>query len=112
MKTLKTLLICAALIAGVSVSAQQPAKTQDKKAKTETVTFDVSLHCHNCQAKIEKNIPWEKGVKELQVDLENKQVTITYDPKKTNEDTLKKAIEELGYECTIPGDETADGEAA
>lgn len=102
MKALKTLLLCAALAVGISVSAQEPAKTPGKKAKTETVTFDVNLHCHNCQAKLEKNIHWEKGVKDMKVDLENKQVTITYDPKKTDEDKLAKAIEELGFECEKP----------
>ena len=99
MKTFRTLILLgAALFIGFGASA----KTADKKAKTETVTFNVSMDCHNCQAKIEKNIPWEKGVKDLKVDLENKQVTIKYDPAKTNEAELKKAIEKLDFECEKP----------
>ncbi len=96
MKNFRTLLLCAAaLFIGFGASA----KTADKKAKTETVTFDVSLHCQGCKAKLDKNIPWEKGVKDMKVDLEKKQVTIKYDPAKTNEETLKKAIEKLDFTC-------------
>ncbi len=101
MKTFRTLILCAAvLMTGFGASAQ----TADKKAKTETVTFDVSMDCHSCQAKLEKNIPWEKGVKDMKVDLEKKQVTIKYDPSKTDEATLKKAIEKLDFTCTKPAD--------
>jgi copper chaperone CopZ len=57
------------------------------------------MQCHNCKAKIEKNIPWEKGVKDLQVDLEEKTVTIIYNPQKTTEEKLQKAIEKLGFIC-------------
>ena len=42
--------------------------------KTAEVTFNVNMHCENCKAKIEKNISWEKGVKDLSVNLENKTV--------------------------------------
>lgn len=98
MKIFKTLLLCAALFIGFGASAQTAAK----KAKTETVTFNVAMDCHSCQAKIEKNIPWEKGVKDLSVDLESKQVTIKYDPSKTTEAKLKEAIEKLDFACEIP----------
>ena len=56
-----------------------------------------SMTCKNCVKKIEGNIPFEKGVKDLKVSLEDKLVTITYDPSKTDEETLCKAIEKLGY---------------
>lgn len=71
---------------------------QDKKKKnTEEVTFKVSMSCNNCKKKIEKNIPWEKGVKDMEVDLESKTVTVKYDSKKTTADNLKKAIEKLEF---------------
>jgi copper chaperone CopZ len=41
----------------------------------------------------------EKGVKDIKVDLEKKEVTLVYNPTKTTEEKLKKAIEELGYTC-------------
>ncbi|KAA6341969.1 Copper-exporting P-type ATPase A [termite gut metagenome] len=70
-----------------------------KKKKTESITFTVNMHCSNCQSRLEKNIPWEKGVKDFRVDLENKTVTVLYDPQKTTADKLKKAIEKLDFTC-------------
>ena len=42
-----------------------------------------------------------KGVKNLKVSLEDKTVSVTYDPAKTDEATLKKEIEKLGFTCTV-----------
>ena len=72
---------------------------QDKKAKKEkkTVTYNVSMHCKNCVAKITDNVSFVKGVEDLKVSLDEKTVTVTYDPAKTDEATLQKAIEKLGY---------------
>jgi copper chaperone CopZ len=81
------------------VSGAQEKKEKAKKEKNEKVTFTVDMYCENCKAKIEKNISWEKGVKDLTVNLEKKTVTIVYNPQKTTEKKLKKAIEKLGYTC-------------
>ena len=80
-----------------SYSQQQDKKKDSKKKKTQTVSFKTSMHCKNCVKKITDNISFEKGVKDLKVSLDNKLVTITYDPSKTEEATLAKAIEKLGY---------------
>jgi len=74
---------------------------QDKKGnnKEEQVIFLVSMDCHNCEQKIKKNIPFEKGVKDLTTNLDKKLVTIKYHPDKTDKDKLKKSIEKLGYTC-------------
>lgn len=74
---------------------------KDNKAKTETAVYDVALHCANCQAKVEKHIPFEKGVKDVMVDLSGKVVTVKFDPRKTDRETLRKAIEKLGYATTL-----------
>ena len=114
MKTIKLFLAAVVIVFATSatLNAQDVTKTEtkktettkkdDKKNKSEVVTFNVSMDCHGCQQKIEKNIPWEKGVKDLKVDLEAKTVKITYDPKKTTEDKLKEAIEKLNFTCQKP----------
>ena len=71
------------------------------KKEVKTVVFNVGLHCQNCVKKVQENISFEKGVKALEVNLEKKTVTITYDPAKTNEAALKKAVEKLGYTCSL-----------
>ena len=64
----------------------------------KTVVFQADLHCESCKAKVEKNIPFEKGVKDLKVDLETKTITITFRSDKNTEENLKKAIEKLNIE--------------
>ena len=73
------------------------AETFDKKKKKETVTYLVSMTCENCQQRIENNIPYEKGVTDLKVDLPNKLVTIEYRSDKTTAEKLKAAIKEMGF---------------
>jgi len=69
----------------------------DNAKKVDTVVFKVEMDCMGCAGKIEKNIPFEKGVKELKVDFKNQKVTISYKTDKTNKEKLKKAIEKLKF---------------
>jgi copper chaperone CopZ len=57
------------------------------------------MHCSGCKEKIEKYIPMERGVEDIKVDLDKKEVTVIYKPAKTTVEKLKKSIEELGYRC-------------
>jgi copper chaperone CopZ len=102
MKTIK-MMLAAVLVAAVSLSAQ----AQNKKETVE-ITFSVNLHCDHCKKKIESNIPFEKGVTDLKVNLEDKQVCIKYDTKKTDKEKLQKAIEKLGYTASEVTPETKD----
>ena len=106
---LLALILAAFCISGSAIAAQpsDPGTTvsQDKKKKTETVVFKTNMHCKNCVKKINENIAYEKGVKDLKVSLEDNTVTITYDPAKTNPENLEKALRKLGYEAeavTLP----------
>ena len=73
------------------------ADNKKKATQVQTVVFNVSMHCGNCQKKIEGTIGWEKGVKNLKTDLAQKTVTISYDASKTSSEKLQKSIEKLGY---------------
>ena len=85
------------LILVATINAQTVINKIDKKS--DEITFNVSMHCQGCKERIEKYIPMEKGVKDLKVDLEKKEVTIVYNPQKTTVEKLKKAVETLGYVC-------------
>ena len=101
MKHIIIALFCAMMLASpaaVAASGNAVSAVQDKKVKkTATVVFNVNMHCKNCVAKVTDNISFLKGVEDLKVSLEDKQVTITYNTAKTDEATLQKAIEKLGY---------------
>ncbi len=71
-----------------------------QKKKTETVVFTTNIHCDNCKKRVENDLPFRKGVKDVKADAETKKVEIEYDPAKTNVATLRTAIEKLGYTAT------------
>ncbi|MGN1233574.1 MAG: heavy-metal-associated domain-containing protein [Candidatus Cryptobacteroides sp.] len=102
-----TLIIAACtLLAGTmpaAASTPMAEKTVQnvKKAATKTVTFNVTMHCEKCVKKVNENIAFEKGVKDLVVSLDKKTVTVTYDPAKTDVAKLKAALEKLGYKVTL-----------
>ncbi len=65
--------------------------------KLDTVVFKVEMDCMGCAGKIEKVLPYEKGVKNFKVDFKTQKVSITYKADKTNKANLKKAIEKLKF---------------
>lgn len=95
MKT-KIILWIAVLLVGVV----SPVWAENSKKEKAEVTFLVSMTCENCQKRIESNIPYEKGVTGLKVNLSEKLVTIQYRTDKTDAGKLKKAIQKLGYTAT------------
>jgi copper chaperone CopZ len=90
----KTLIIIMTALVAFAVSSYAGPK---KKAELKEVTFSVHLHCANCVKKVQENISFEKGVKDLHVCLEDQIVYIKYDAAKTSEEKLKAAVESLGY---------------
>lgn len=80
--------------APASVAAEQTHKKA--KAEIKEVTFNVSIHCNSCYKKLQENLAYEKGVKDLHICMEDQIVYFQYDASKTNEETLKKAIIKLG----------------
>lgn len=101
----KILLVCLVALFSVAVAdAQQPQKS---KKQTVTTTFVTDIDCEGCAKKVTNTIPYEKGVKDVQVDVPSKTVTVTYDPAKTNEEALVKAFSKIKINASAEG--CADG---
>ena len=85
-----------------SVSSELTDKKPAKKAKGELkeVTFNVHLHCASCVKKVQENLSYEKGVKDLKVSLENQTVYVKFDASKNSEQALKAVLEKLGVPVT------------
>ena len=102
------LLTAAACVAGSQFTAYAspasntsvPAMAKPKK-DIKTVVFSANLHCKACVNKVMDNVAFEKGVKDLKVDLEKHTITIKYDAAKTNPEKLAAAIEKLGYKAKV-----------
>lgn len=72
------------------------------------VTFKTTIHCDHCKARLEKSIPFEKGVEDMEVKLSDKTVRVRYKAAKTGVENLKKAIEKLGYEAEVISESKAE----
>lgn len=93
----KIIVLCLVALFGIGMAnAQQPKKAEKKSV---TVEFATNLDCAGCAKKIENTIPYEKGVKEVKIDVDTKVVTVTYDPAKTNNETLVKAFAKVKIEA-------------
>lgn len=87
---MRRIIILLVLIAGgMSVNAQNK-----NEAKAEIKS---SVICPMCQRTIEYDMTFQKGVKSVEVNLDNKTIEIFYNPKKTNLDQLRKRITQIGY---------------
>jgi len=96
MKVLRIVLVAVAfLLATNLVFAQERVNNSEAQ-----VVFLVNMHCHACEQKVKKNIPYDRGVRNLTTDLENQLVSITYRTNRTDKDKLKKSIEKLGFTCS------------
>jgi len=70
------------------------ADDKDKEVKIKT-----SAVCEMCKARIERNLAFEKGVKEANLDVDTKVVTIKYNAAKTDVNRLKANITKTGYDA-------------
>jgi copper chaperone CopZ len=95
---MKNLLKLLSLVMILSISLTTNAK--DKKEIKE-VTYVTSVDCNHCKMTIMKNIPYEKGVKDVKVDVPTKEVTVKYLADKNSEDKLADAIVKLGYTVKV-----------
>lgn len=86
MKRFLVLSLLAVLLGGLNVSAKNMRK----------VTFKVlQMVCENCEKKVQKNISFEKGLKELRTNVKEKTVTIVYDADKTTVEKLKEGFAKI-----------------
>ena len=70
-----------------------------KNIKTVVLTTNPEMHCTGCEKKIKDNIRFEKGVKSIKTNLEDKTVTIEYDADKTTVEDIIKGFEKIKYEA-------------
>lgn len=86
MKTMKILFALVVFVMmGLTVNAQAKKDT--------TVIMKLGIHCPSCKAKLDKNMPFEKGVKDYKFNMKDSTVLITYRMDKNTLPGLKAAIE-------------------
>lgn len=87
----KIILMAVVAIMAVAVSTAAP------KAEKQIVTtvFVTDIDCEGCAKKITNTIPYERGIKNLKVDVATQSVSVTYDASKNSVEQLTKAFESI-----------------
>ena len=89
----KLLMIIATLLIG---AAPYTASAKPKTTKQiVTTVFQTDITCESCKKKIMNTIPYENGIKDVQVDVPTKRVTVTYDASKNTEESLVEAFAKI-----------------
>lgn len=71
---------------------------------TKQVQIQTNAHCGGCKSKIEKGLNKVDGIIKSEVNLDNKIVTVSYNPSKINEEQITKKIADLGYSADVKKD--------
>ena len=103
MKNFKSILIVLSLMAGfVSPQTLQAKPTEQTQNNTQSVMLDVqNMTCAMCSITIRKALQGVEGVQSAKVDFDSKTANVTFDPKKTNIETLIKTTTNVGYPATV-----------
>ena len=78
-----------------------------KDIKTVVLNTAPEMHCSSCENKIKSNLKFEKGIKDIQTDLNTKTVTIQYDADKTNVENIIAGFKKINYVATVAGNDSA-----
>jgi len=80
--------------------AQDPAKK-----KTDEIKIKTSLMCNMCKERITNGLAYEKGIKDVIVDVPTKVVTVKYSTKQTSPEKIRIKISKMGYDADeVPAD--------
>jgi copper chaperone CopZ len=70
-------------------------------AALKTTVFLTDVDRETCAKKIDNSLPFQKGVKEVKVDVPTRKVTVTFDTTKTNEEALIKAFKKIKINAEV-----------
>jgi copper ion binding protein len=67
----------------------------------ETVTLTApDISCAHCRSTIEREVGSMSGVDEVSVDVDTRQVRVTFDPAQTSRAAITERLDEEGYPVT------------
>jgi Cu+-exporting ATPase len=82
---------------------KMPLNVVSQPLTQETMINIDGMTCNSCVQSIEGVISKKPGVKSIHVSLANSNGTIEYDPLLTSPETLREAIEDMGFDATLSG---------
>ena len=95
----KIIMLCLLAVMGFGVADAVAQKKSDAQFKTTVFLTDVD--CETCAKKIDNSLPYQKGVKEVKVDVATRKVTVTYDATTSSDDALIKAFKKIKINAEV-----------
>lgn len=95
----KTIIALVACVLSLGAWAQNNKDSAATKDGTATIQIKTSAVCEMCKETIEKAMSYEKGVKQFNLDVDSKILTITYYTKRTSPDKIRAAVTKAGYDA-------------
>ncbi len=59
------------------------------------------MKCEHCKARVEDNLTKMNGVQEVIADVDQKSVTVTFDPAVVTPGQMQEVVEDLGYDMEV-----------
>lgn len=94
----KFFILFLAAVTGLQLSAQQ-LKTSSPGRKASTVTIQTNGRCERCGKVLEACFKNDISVMSCHYDVKTAKLTLSYDPKATSPDLLRKKISSIGYDA-------------
>ncbi|XP_071124882.1 copper-transporting ATPase 1-like isoform X1 [Mytilus edulis] len=82
---------------------------KQQKSLITRITVE-GMTCQSCVRNIESNIKTKAGVDEIRVSLADKEAFIIYNPDHTNPEVLREAIDDMGFDASLPRQSSVDKE--
>jgi hypothetical protein len=86
----------------------------DASVKPKTLTVKTKIYCNHCSQcetcghLFLKVLPFENGIKKVDLDEKQMLITVLYNPKSITPEKIRTAISKLGYDADdVPADKTA-----
>jgi copper chaperone CopZ len=96
MKRKFSMLFAAILLIGwTSLNGQSPLK------ETVKLKIKTSMTCDGCKETLFDGLAYEKGIKDLDINLESNTITVTYQTWKNDSTSIKNIIKDLGYVAEV-----------
>ncbi len=97
---MKNLILTIVVIALTAISTSALAASKSKK-NLATVNLTATIDCHHCVEKVMNFMPYQKGVKNVEVDLPTKQIEVEYDVRKADTTTIIKYLKKIDIDAQV-----------
>lgn len=95
---MKKLMVLAAMVFGFGTIGFSQSAPKKKGVQTVTISTP-SVQCGMCKKRIESYMMREEGIQKVDVNYKTKKTKVTYVAERTNEENVKTAIANIGYDA-------------